>query len=749
MKPLYLNRAYSEIFKKIMLVCAFGSFAATSNAQDTGTLVISKRAQSALSPGVDFNFTTDNLITGLFSLNDGPDFISIQDVGMSANNAIWAIEAPSLGGGNGNVYFRQAGSSSWIQTGRTGTRLDVNLSGGAALINEAGALYTTNASGAFATVSTTINAVDVGVSAGSVQNVFVLVKNSSGCHTLTRSRGFGFVNDYTNICGTHLDVAPDGSVYVLNELASAVYRVTFSPSDEVATIDATYESLGFRDITVAADGKVWAVNETKCYLLTDGVWVRDENSSGVGFGSNAAGLSAGKESETPIVTLNAKNDVANSARGRIIQRREDGTWLNDHTVRTSGPSNSIIFNVAPGTYMIEENQNQQSWKLIGINSSGGSAVNNMENRNVTVTVAANETVHLEFVNAAYDYGDAPDSYGTQTGSNGPFHEINQLLSLGGSIDGEQDGLPGTTATGDNNYIYSDEDGIASFPGISGGLNRTVSDYSLNVSAVNRTTSTANLCGWIDWNSNGTFEAGEGVCTTVAPAGTEATLTWPTVTLGGPDGLTGLYARFRLTTGPLTTASFNGAAIDGEVEDYFIPFENPLPVTLVRFEALAQENQVALTWATTEETNADRFEIEYSANGKIWKAIGTIAAKGESIVEQNYMFNHESPLKGQNLYRLKMIDQDNTYAISKIQSVIMDQNASLIAYPNPVTSKIKIRNYEQVSKVTLYNGLGIEISESTKLSSDGIDVSKLPQGIYTVTLLLSDGTVSTQKMLVTK
>src|SRR5690606_34055983 len=39
----------------------------------------------------------------------------------------------------------------------------------------------------------------------------------------------------------------------------------------------------------------------------------------------------------------------------------------------------------------------------------------------------------------YDYGDAPDTYGTLAASNGPQHAINPDLLLGERIDGETDG----------------------------------------------------------------------------------------------------------------------------------------------------------------------------------------------------------------------------------------------------------------------------------------------------------------------
>ncbi|MCF2502602.1 T9SS type A sorting domain-containing protein [Dyadobacter sp. CY107] len=762
MKTLYFNGQVS-ICKRLILLLVLVNMISVSFAQqriagsikkenarvnaDFGTIVISKKTQPEIAPGVNFTFFTEIPSIPSFVLNDDPSFISMQDVGMGEDNTMWAIAAPESGTGNGNIYHRPAGSSAWVQAGGVGTRIDVSLRGNSVLVNEAGAVFTWNSTlSAFQLLSASINAVDVGVSAGTIQNAFVLVRNF-GCHTLARSIGSGFFTQYPNICGTRLDVAPDGSVYVLSELAGEVYRVTFS--GDAATIAQTFPSLAFRDITVAADGKVWAVNSTTSYYLENGAWVADPNSSGIGFGSNPSGLSAGADGDTPILTLNAEDDLPTSDRGQLIQRRENGTWMNSHKVRQSGTANSIILNVAPGTYRVEENPTQPAWKLVGINTSGGTVVTNLDNRNANITVGAGQTVHVEFVNAGYDYGDAAASYGTKSADNGAVHQVNPALTLGTTIDIDADGDTGSPATGDDNTGTDDEDGIASFPVISAAGSGTFTNYTVKVSARNETALTANLCGWIDWNNNGTFESGEGVCTTLAPAGTEATLVWPAVIMSGFESKVGTFARFRLTTDVLTTGGMTGMATNGEVEDYFLPFSDAMPVTLITFEGSTREHYVALKWSTAEETNADRFEIEHSINGKTWNVVGTVVAKGESSVQANYTFEHNTPLKDRNFYRLRMIDHDKTFSLSKIISVIFDKTSTLTAYPNPANNRIVISSDELVKQVTLHAVSGAKVFESQQHFHNGIDVSKLSQGMYIMSIIQFDGTVSTQRVLVAR
>ncbi len=177
-----------------------------------------------------------------------------------------------------------------------------------------------------------------------------------------------------------------------------------------------------------------------------------------------------------------------------------------------------------------------------------------------------------------DFGDAPASYNVSRTTSAAGHIVETdpngvvTLKLGNLIDSEADGVASVTATSDNTSNFNDEDGVSSFPVIQGTNGLSFSNYTVNVALSNNTTTAANLCGWIDWNNNGTFDASESVCVTVAKGATSAQLVWPSATLTGVTGSsTGTFARFRITTDALASNSANGAASNGEVEDYFIPF----------------------------------------------------------------------------------------------------------------------------------------------------------------------------------
>lgn len=129
-------------------------------------------------------------------------------------------------------------------------------------------------------------------------------------------------------------------------------------------------------------------------------------------------------------------------------------------------------------------------------------------------------------------------------------------------------------------------------------------------------------------------------------------------------------------------------------------ENGLPVTLISFTATKSDNstdmQVSaialLYWQTSEEVNFDHFTIQRSQDGKRWVDIGRIRSQGESTPEIStlsgkisntyYTFVDNAPAEGENLFRLKMIDKDGSFAHSQIRALYFEP--SVLAYPNPVS-----------------------------------------------------------------
>ncbi|MEO6685867.1 MAG: T9SS type A sorting domain-containing protein [Dyadobacter sp.] len=178
--------------------------------------------------------------------------------------------------------------------------------------------------------------------------------------------------------------------------------------------------------------------------------------------------------------------------------------------------------------------------------------------------------------------------------------------------------------------------------------------------------------------------------------------------------------------------------------------SPLPVTLLSFKATRENTQINLDWSTTSEVNSDRFEVEHSLNGKEWNLIGSVASATESKVKLDYHFTHLTPYDGNNYYRLKMIDKDETFAFSSIKNVEFE-NINLKIYPNPVADQltIKMSNWANVNTVRLISLTGNIVYDSGKTPLQYINVTNLKQGIYIMKIGKTDGSWAAQKIVVAR
>ncbi|MBE9461416.1 T9SS type A sorting domain-containing protein [Dyadobacter subterraneus] len=234
-----------------------------------------------------------------------------------------------------------------------------------------------------------------------------------------------------------------------------------------------------------------------------------------------------------------------------------------------------------------------------------------------------------------------------------------------------------------------------------------------------------------------------------------------IPLGAPADFTVNVKGLALTPGvvaPLTTLNWfsetnppiTNTMTGDDINSVGLNVDTALPVTLVNFAANKEGKLANLKWSTTMETNSDRFEIEHSLNGKNWNKIGTVTSNGESSSLKSYSFTDKNPADGENLYRLRMVDRDATFAYSRIISLAFDSlNADMSVYPNPATDKIILRDFSNITKVLISDMNGRTVLQSDKTASGEINVKNLPTGTYAVKIIRSDGGISTQKLAVVK
>ncbi|WP_461788691.1 T9SS type A sorting domain-containing protein [Pedobacter sp.] len=157
----------------------------------------------------------------------------------------------------------------------------------------------------------------------------------------------------------------------------------------------------------------------------------------------------------------------------------------------------------------------------------------------------------------------------------------------------------------------------------------------------------------------------------------------------------------------------------------------LPLTLVSFTGKKLNVNNVLSWQTQSEINADNFLIERSTDGKDYQTVGKVTAKGTSG-SNNYSFTDRSTLNGDNIYRLKISDNDGTFTHGDILvSLKRESLGSINVYPSPAKEVVFI-NSEKNELVTIYNIEGKSVfSKNLKAGTNSIDVSLFKDGVYFV------------------
>lgn len=134
----------------------------------------------------------------------------------------------------------------------------------------------------------------------------------------------------------------------------------------------------------------------------------------------------------------------------------------------------------------------------------------------------------------------------------------------------------------------------------------------------------------------------------------------------------------------------GNNTDGARNAFSRPITGSLPVQLTAFSATATPSRtVRLAWATASEVNNDYFEVQHSADGRTFAAVGRVAGHGNSVQPLAYSFTPPAPgTAATHYYRLRQVDLDGTSTFSAVQAVTLAAGSSLVqltAAPNPTTS----------------------------------------------------------------
>ncbi len=169
----------------------------------------------------------------------------------------------------------------------------------------------------------------------------------------------------------------------------------------------------------------------------------------------------------------------------------------------------------------------------------------------------------------------------------------------------------------------------------------------------------------------------------------------------------------------------------------VPFTaaSSVPVTWMFVKAQVVNKKTLVSWATAQESNTLKFEIEHSKDGRSFGKVGEVAAAGNSSSIRNYSLTHAQPVSGFNYYRIKQIDLDGQFKYSAVVTVLKREDLfqTLVA-PNPVKEVLNIVEPKDVYVATaeIYTISGSLLMRKTikgNVQVYSLPVSNLTHGNY--------------------
>lgn len=162
----------------------------------------------------------------------------------------------------------------------------------------------------------------------------------------------------------------------------------------------------------------------------------------------------------------------------------------------------------------------------------------------------------------------------------------------------------------------------------------------------------------------------------------------------------------------------------------------LPVELLSFSAVNENDLISLTWRTATETNSSQYEVERNTDGRNFIKIGSVKSLNRATgASYRYEDNMNNINNQQVLYRLKIIDKDDRFEYSKIVSLnVSNAGGKIVLLGTGSGRNITVNTpaylLSRPIQADLMNASGIML-KGINISSESsqIDLTNLSAGTY--------------------
>jgi hypothetical protein len=196
-----------------------------------------------------------------------------------------------------------------------------------------------------------------------------------------------------------------------------------------------------------------------------------------------------------------------------------------------------------------------------------------------------------------------------------------------------------------------------------------------------------------------------------------------------------------------SANFGNATVNNNCASCSIV----LPLRIVEFNGICDENKALLEWKTRDEAGTDHFNVERSTDGVNYELVGSVKAQKNGNTYNTYTFSSETQDLGPNVfyYRIKQIEISGETFYSKIVAINCNTELELNVAPSITENYFTVSSIYTLDLVTVYDAAGRLIHTSYYNNEHFFTTivnNTLARGVYLVRVRTSNGKMFNRKVV---
>ena len=222
----------------------------------------------------------------------------------------------------------------------------------------------------------------------------------------------------------------------------------------------------------------------------------------------------------------------------------------------------------------------------------------------------------------------------------------------------------------------------------------------------------------------------------------------------------LNSRIPIDLNGVTNLNFtvDGNPASAGADRFRIVFKMAATVPITKLAASQQISDIAATWNTVSEIDMARYELERSTDGSMYNTLNKQYPTGNNGGTFNYNWMDNSPVVGDNYYRVKSVGISGDFKYSNIVTVNFGRGTHAITvYPNPVTDGVITVQFRDMAKgiytISLLNNSG-QVMNKEQFEHGGGSALKnfilskgTSKGSYRLEIRQPDGSLRTQQIMI--